>query len=159
MNVRSPRLLAVAIVVGAWAVFGILIGLGALLRTSEASSVREAHTSDAATPRVTATTERTRAGRLDQLDAFDICKKFVKDRLKAPSTAKFRNATPILGGDPDSVRISGDNVDGPFTVVSTVDAENAFGAPLRSTFLCTVHRVSQVDPGSWYLDDLQMQNP
>ena len=62
--------------------------------------------------------------------AFFACEDFVKDRLKAPSTADFPNAFS------DDVNITGVN---PFTVRSHVDAENGFGAKLRMGFTCTVH--------------------
>lgn len=51
--------------------------------------------------------------------AISQCEGEVKERLKAPSTAKFEsNAT---GG-------------GPWTVTGTVDAENSFGAMIRSSY-------------------------
>jgi len=64
--------------------------------------------------------------------AFDVCTQFVEDRLKAPGTAKFRNYFQHDG----EVTVTG----GPseFTVVSTVDSENSFGASLRASFTCTV---------------------
>jgi hypothetical protein len=51
------------------------------------------------------------------------CEGAIKERLKAPSTAEF-NSTATGGG--------------PWTVVGTVDAENSFGAKLRSSYQCTV---------------------
>lgn len=58
-----------------------------------------------------------------------MCEKFIKDQLKAPSTADFSSIfdTTISG--------SGDD----YTVVGTVDAENSFGALLRSNYTCEVH--------------------
>ncbi len=58
------------------------------------------------------------------------CKEFVLARLKAPSTAKFQESygasvTTALGS-------------GGYRMISYVDAENAFGAPLRSSFICDV---------------------
>jgi hypothetical protein len=68
---------------------------------------------------------------LTRAGAFDVCKQFVGDRLKAPSTATWR--------DPygDQVSYSGDG-DAPITVSASVDSENSFGASLRSTYECTV---------------------
>jgi hypothetical protein len=51
---------------------------------------------------------------------------FVRNQLKAPSTAKFGGQTVMhIGGE--SYRVTG-----------YVDAENAFGARLRKVFVCTV---------------------
>jgi hypothetical protein len=52
------------------------------------------------------------------------CEGFVKDRLKAPSTAKF------------SAESATDNGDKTWTVTGSVDAQNSFGAALRSSFTC-----------------------
>lgn len=57
-------------------------------------------------------------------DAVVACKRFVEERLTAPATADFSGET-VTG-------------EGPFTVTGTVDAENAFGAKLRSTYTCVV---------------------
>jgi hypothetical protein len=65
--------------------------------------------------------------------AFSVCTQFVKDRLKAPTTASFRNYFEDDGEV--SVRVvSGDR----YVVTSTVDSENGFGAMLRTGFVCTV---------------------
>lgn len=80
-----------------------------------------------------------------RLVAFDMCKDFVKRRLKSPASAKFRN--PLQ--DDGEVVITGSG-NGPFTIVSTVDAENSFGAKPRSTFRCVVTLTGD----TWHLDDL-----
>ena len=80
--------------------------------------------------------------------AFDICKSFVKDRLKAPSTAKFRN----FFQDDGEVSVSGYG-DGPYTVISSVDSQNGFGAQIRSSFTCTVTNTSG---DSWHLDSISI---
>jgi hypothetical protein len=76
--------------------------------------------------------------------AFDVCKQFVRDRLKAPDGATWR--------DPfgDQVTYAGDGA-GPITVAASVDSQNSFGAKLRSTYVCTV---SKVGGDRWSLDDL-----
>jgi len=56
--------------------------------------------------------------------AWAVAEKEVKDRLKAPSTAKF----PTYGSA--TISKSGDN----FKVEGYVDAENSFGAEIRTTF-------------------------
>lgn len=68
--------------------------------------------------------------------AFDVCQEFVKARLKAPGTAKFRNYFE----DDGEVVVTGSG-QGPYTVRSSVDSENSFGASLRSNFTCTVRNV------------------
>lgn len=80
--------------------------------------------------------------------AFDICTKFVKDRLKAPSSAKFRN----FFEDDGEVTVTGSG-DGPFVVRSTVDSENSFGAQIRGDFVCTVRNTGD---SNWRLVDLQL---
>ncbi len=82
-----------------------------------------------------------------RLVAFDTCKDFVKQRLKSPASAKFRN--PLQ--DDGEVSITGSG-NGPFTIVSTVDAENSFGAKPRSTFRCVVTLTGD----TWHLDDLSI---
>jgi hypothetical protein len=63
--------------------------------------------------------------------AFDACTTYVKDQLRAPLTAKFRNE---YENDGEVAIKSADNIT--WTVVSSVDSENGFGALIRNTFLC-----------------------
>lgn len=56
-------------------------------------------------------------------EAIAQCEAAIKDRLKAPSTAEFQSTA--TGG-------------GTWTVTGTVDAENSFGAMMRSSYQCTV---------------------
>lgn len=56
-------------------------------------------------------------------EAIAQCEAAIKDRLKAPSTAKFESSA------------TGDVT---WTVIGTVDAENSFGAMVRSSFQCSV---------------------
>jgi hypothetical protein len=81
------------------------------------------------------------------LGAFDVCKQFVRDRLKAPGSASFRNFFE------DDGEVSVTHLGDEYTVVSSVDAQNSFGASLRSNFRCTVTHVSG---SSWRLVDLAM---
>jgi hypothetical protein len=70
-------------------------------------------------------------------DAQRACQeKFIPDRLKAPSTAKFSNVTVT-----NSLET--------YTVSGSVDAENSFGAPIRSTFICIMHSSGD----QWVLDN------
>jgi hypothetical protein len=66
-----------------------------------------------------------------EMTAFDMCKQSVRAKLKAPSTAKFRD---YFGDQAPTISGSGD---GPYNIASTVDSQNGFGAMIRSTFLCT----------------------
>lgn len=81
--------------------------------------------------------------------AFDVCTNFVKDRLRAPSTAEFRNyfeddGEVVVTGGPDT-----------YVVTSSVDSENGFGAMLRSTFVCQVEHVAGT---RWMLVDLSIND-
>lgn len=69
-----------------------------------------------------------KAGRYE---AHDVAKQFVRDRLKAPATAAFASI------DADRTWIREDEP-GIFTVKSYVDAQNSFGANLRTWYLCRV---------------------
>jgi len=76
------------------------------------------------------------------------CEVFVKDRLKAPSTAKFSNEQAYtLQTQTDAFQVTGD-----------VDAQNGFGAMLRNSFTCDVRRVSVDSSGGeeWNLINLDM---
>jgi hypothetical protein len=68
-------------------------------------------------------------------DAGRVCREFVKERLKAPASADFGSPTvlPAAGG---------------WQVTNTVDAENSFGAKIRTDFVCVVHQ----DGADWVLD-------
>lgn len=93
------------------------------------------------------TTENQEKAEIRRLVAFDVCKDFVKRRLKSPSTAKFRN--PHQDDGEVVITRSGN---GPFTIQSTVDAENSFGAKPRSTFICIV----TLNGDTWHLDALSI---
>lgn len=68
-------------------------------------------------------------------DAKRVCvEEFVPKRLKAPSTAEFSGVTVASSGEV-------------YTVTGSVDAQNSFGAMIRSSFTCVVR-----DAGSqWVL--------
>jgi hypothetical protein len=68
----------------------------------------------------------------DPAVAFEICRDFVKDRLRSPGSATFRNYYE----DDGEVRSEVDGAE--VTITSTVDSENGFGAELRTPFVCTV---------------------
>ena len=54
------------------------------------------------------------------------CQLAIDGQLKSPSTAKFAGITP------DEVT----QIDNSFSVASTVDAQNSFGAVVRTDFIC-----------------------
>jgi len=61
--------------------------------------------------------------------AYDACKDAVKEQLKAPSTADFQGSTDV-----DYRTTGGENI----TILGWVDAQNSFGAKLRSNFTCSM---------------------
>lgn len=81
----------------------------------------------------------------DKIEALTMCQQFVKGRLRSPASADFPWAhagrVTALGG-------------GQYRIRSYVDAQNAFGAEVRTDFVCTVQRSS----GRWQLVNLDM-NP
>ncbi len=83
-----------------------------------------------------------------RLGAFDVCTQFVKDRLKAESTAEF----PDQFEDDEEVTITQDGEE--WTVDSQVDAENSFGGTVTTPFSCTVRSMGE---GNWRLVDLTLE--
>lgn len=84
----------------------------------------------------------------ERIAAVLACEDFVTDRLVAPATAGFPGTW-----DEEHVQV---HVQGRrYTVSSHVDAENGFGAQVRTPFICEV-RLSQ-DGSTWRLRDLVME--
>lgn len=86
--------------------------------------------------------------------AFIQCKAFVKEQLKAPSTADFGeywDSHVMQVTDPGAKL--GENT---YQVTSYVDAQNSFGAKLRNKFTCTERWNGQDDADirNWTLKDL-----
>lgn len=83
---------------------------------------------------------------LGETGAYVICKSFVKDSLKSPGTADF----PFLEYE---VTKQGTNS---FSVKSYVDAQNSFGANIRTYFVCriTFRGGDWSDRSNWTLDSL-----
>lgn len=77
----------------------------------------------------------------DNISAFVMCQKFVRDSLKAPSTAKFADYN-------DKTISSNGNR---FNVISYVDAQNSFGAMVRTSYICEVEYIGD---DKWQLVDL-----
>ncbi len=82
----------------------------------------------------------------DSAGAFDVCKQFVLDGLKAPTSAKFPHSSEATMSD-----LGG----GRFRVLAYVDSQNSFGAMIRNNYNCAVHWVSGTQ---WSLDNLKMES-
>jgi hypothetical protein len=82
--------------------------------------------------------------------AFVQCKNFVEESLKAPSTADF----PFLDFT------STEEAENEYLVSSYVDAENSFGAKVRSDWTCRISYVGgdDADIASWTLVDLDIED-
>lgn len=65
----------------------------------------------------------------DQFDAQVMCQQFVTDRLKAPASAVYASGRAV-----QRERLDGDR----YRIRSYVDAQNSFGAQVRTSFDCTV---------------------
>ena len=79
-----------------------------------------------------------------QVRAWVATEMFIKDRLKAPGTAKFH------GGSQDAVYL-GDNR---YRVVGSVDSQNSFGAMLRTDFQAIVRDEGDKHE-TWTLEKLE----
>lgn len=60
-------------------------------------------------------------------DAYEVCKDEIRSRLKAPSTASFVGRAS---------QVVEDRGEGRYLVDGEVDAENSFGAHIRSRYVC-----------------------
>lgn len=75
-------------------------------------------------------------------DAKRVCQeKFIPERLKAPSTADFSDVQVTSSGHV-------------YTVTGNVDAQNSFGAKVRSTFTCIVQDTGK----TWRLQSATVDN-
>jgi hypothetical protein len=78
------------------------------------------------------------------LEAWNVCRDRVMSSLKAPSTAKF----PTL--DRDFVR---EHENGNWRVAAWVDAQNAFGAMIRTHFIC----ILRYEGNRWQVKDFLLE--
>lgn len=89
---------------------------------------------------------------VDGTEANIMCQQLVTDRLKAPSTAKFSDFTNTqvynIQGQPNT-----------FRAIGYVDAQNSFGAMLRSNYTCDIRYNSGewADIRNWTLINLVIQ--
>jgi hypothetical protein len=88
---------------------------------------------------------------VDKIAAYVMVQDFVKDRLKAPSTADFPGA--FEGYEVESfVSYSGNQI---YSIRAWVDSENSFGAKLRINFQA---EIQQTGKDEWRLKNLNLQN-
>jgi hypothetical protein len=108
--------------VGVVVIFAVIIFLNSMCNRSETETVDD-----------------------QNLVAWGICKQFIRDRLKAPTTAKFEtyNRYGVKQLDTDD-----------WQVTIQVDAQNSFGAMLRSTYVC---KIQDKGDDKWYLTSLYEQ--
>ena len=85
----------------------------------------------------------------DRTDACFMSQKFVREELKAPSTAEFPDWT-----ESNCQATQSGNT---WTVRSFVDAENSFGAQIRSDY--TAEMTYNASRDSWTLNNLTIANP
>ena len=78
------------------------------------------------------------------LEAYVASQNFVKQKLKAPATAKF----PVYD---KSMVVTNDNKR--FKVESYVDAQNSFGASVRTKYVCIV---THIEGNEWQLESVQL---
>ena len=79
--------------------------------------------------------------------AYIMMEGFVKRRLKAPSTAEFPG---VFDGKLDHVSSLGGQK---YRIVSYVDAQNSFGAQIRTRFIGEIQQISEDE---WQLISLQL---
>lgn len=80
----------------------------------------------------------------DKLTAYVMSHVFVERNLKAPSTAKFPWFRDIVVKD-----LGG----GRFSVSAYVDAQNSFGAQIRTNYTCVLKGVDEIN---WTLESINM---
>ena len=84
----------------------------------------------------------------NSLLAYNITEDWVKQRLKAPSTAEFPG---IFDGKADHIQRLDDNK---YRIHSWVDAQNAFGAQIRTHWEAVVQQTGEYD---WKLFSLKIE--
>ena len=96
-------------------------------------------------------TSGTKENPANPINASVMCEYYIKDRLKAPSTAKFAPYNKLV------ISTYGKNqgVKDAFRVKGYVDAENSFGAMLRNNYTCDVQYTGN---DNWELINLVLDN-
>jgi tetratricopeptide (TPR) repeat protein len=78
--------------------------------------------------------------------AYLMCQEFINDRLKAPASAKYPDVQDV------TIKKIGET--NRFVIIGYVDAENSFGANLRSRFTC---EITYSGNDKWVLNDLSIE--
>lgn len=81
----------------------------------------------------------------DEVTAYIMCQEFVRDRLKAPASAEF----------PRYTRADIVNTENRWKVEGWVDAENSFGARVRTSYYCIL--TYSAGDQSWTLETLEFE--
>lgn len=83
--------------------------------------------------------------------AYIQCQDFVKSRLKSPTSADFPSFSSATVSKPWADKQQ-------YAVISYVDAQNSFGAKLRSKFICEIewNGQSATDIRNWKLNGLML---
>ena len=77
------------------------------------------------------------------IEAYVMCQQFIEERLKAPGSAKY----PVFS---EIQMVQDGNA---FTIFSYVDAQNSFGALIRSDYECAVEYIGD---DRWNLNNLEI---
>lgn len=85
--------------------------------------------------------------RTEAIEAFSMAKRYVKDRLIAPYTAKFPWYSDDFVNERENDR---------WVVISYVDSQNAFGAMLRTPFIV---ELTYGGNHNWRLEDIVLLDP
>jgi hypothetical protein len=105
----------------------------------------ELRSCSSSTPRPPATA---RPDRGSEVDAYVMCKDFIRDNLVAPSTAEFARYTDVTA-------IKLENRDGEvYRVVGYVDSQNKFGAMIRVDYVC---EIAYIGNDNWRLVRLDIE--
>ncbi len=89
--------------------------------------------------------------RADNIMAKIMCEGFVEKRLKSPSSADFAGAFDGVKG---ANHINSDEKFHYFEMKSWVDAQNSFGAKIRTNFYCKIK--NEIGTDQWVLIKLKM---
>ena len=98
-------------------------------------------------------------GASDTTAAAFYCEEAIKERIKAPATARFSGQfeTAVADLTPPEVQTPNDKTYGrvTFRVAGYVDAQNSFGAMLRLGYDCTIHGYGASGQRKWTVSELR----
>jgi hypothetical protein len=75
-----------------------------------------------------------------KLNALVVSRSFVKEKLKSPASSEFGNSTDLVTQPNDTT----------FIIISYVDAQNSFGALIRSNYSCKIIYTPETDMANCY---------